>query len=270
MTRVAVVGAGVAGLTCGVVLSEAGFEVTLFAREIEATTSAVAPAIWYAHHVGPAEKVERWARESFVEFEKLVGVPGSGVSMVEFDLFGERLTVPLIETPLYLPWLRRNLRIEQRAIDDLAALDADVVVNCAGLGARELCGDRDLEPGRGVVLKVANPGIVRHMASVDGGALTYVITRAHDVVLGGTDDPTDARDVPPELAAAIYARCAAVEPRLPREYTVDVGFRPHRPEVRLEREGNVIHNYGHGGAGFTVSWGCARDVLQLTRSEGRR
>ena len=266
MTRAAIVGAGVSGLTCAVVLSEAGVDVTVFAREIERTTSAVAAAIWYPYHIASAAKVERWSRESYAKFEELARVDGSGVSMVDFDVFGEGvMRVPLIETPIYLPWLRRNLHIEQRTIDDLAALDADVIVNCTGLGARDLCGDHDLTPGRGVVLKTANPGIVRHMARVDGDTLTYVITRTNDIVLGGTDDASESRDVPPELANAIYARCAGVEPRLPREYAVDVGFRPHRSAVLLEREGNVIHNYGHGGAGFTVSWGCAYDVLALYR-----
>ncbi|HEV2721737.1 MAG TPA: FAD-dependent oxidoreductase [Thermoanaerobaculia bacterium] len=268
MTTVAVAGAGVAGLTCGVVLSEAGFDVTLFAAEVEATTSAVAAAIWYPYHIEPRHKVERWARASYRQFEKLARVRGSGVSMVEFDVDGERITVPLIETPIYLPWLRRTLRIRRKTIRDLRALDADVVVNCTGLGARELCGDGDLRPGRGVVLRTRNPGIVRHAVVME--PLTYVLTRTDDVVLGGTDDDVESRDVPRALAEKIYARCKAVEPRLPAELGVDVGFRPLRSAVRLEREGNVIHNYGHGGAGFTVSWGCARDVLRLTRSAVRR
>ncbi len=264
MTTVAIAGAGVSGLTCGVVLSEAGFDVTLFARDVETTTSAVAAAIWYPYHIEPRDNVERWSRVSYREFETLARVRGSGVSMVEFDVGGAPMTVPLIETPIYLPWLRRKLRIREKIIRDLRALDADVIVNCTGLGARELCGDGELRPGRGVVLRTSNPGIVRHAVVME--PLTYVLSRANDIVLGGTDDEVESRDVPSALAEEIYTRCRALEPRLPAEYVVDVGFRPLRSAVRLEREGNIIHNYGHGGAGFTVSWGCARDVLRLTRA----
>ena len=42
-----------------------------------------------------------------------------------------------------------------------------------------------------------------------------------------------------------------------------VGLRPARPVVRLEREGDVVHCYGHGGAGVTLSWGCADEVVAL-------
>ena len=41
------------------------------------------------------------------------------------------------------------------------------------------------------------------------------------------------------------------------------GLRPYRPSVRLEREGRLIHNYGHGGAGYTLAYGCAEDVAAL-------
>ena len=42
-----------------------------------------------------------------------------------------------------------------------------------------------------------------------------------------------------------------------------VGLRPVRPAVRLERDGHVVHCYGHGGAGVTLSWGCADEVVAL-------
>jgi len=52
-----------------------------------------------------------------------------------------------------------------------------------------------------------------------------------------------------------------------------VGLRPGRPAVRLEAERPgvggggaggrpVVHNYGHGGSGFTVCWGCADEVAE--------
>ncbi|CAG5059094.1 unnamed protein product [Parnassius apollo] len=46
-----------------------------------------------------------------------------------------------------------------------------------------------------------------------------------------------------------------------------IGLRPGRDAVRLdaeERDGKIyIHNYGHGGSGLTLFWGCGNNVLQL-------
>lgn len=51
-----------------------------------------------------------------------------------------------------------------------------------------------------------------------------------------------------------------------------LGIRPVRkPTFRLETERigqkAIVHNYGHGGAGITMSWGCAVEVLRLVRLE---
>ncbi|HEY2792992.1 MAG TPA: FAD-dependent oxidoreductase, partial [Micromonosporaceae bacterium] len=68
-------------------------------------------------------------------------------------------------------------------------------------------------------------------------------------------------------AAGIVARCAAIDPRLASARVLEhrVGLRPSRPSVRLEAVAQngrtVIHNYGHGGSGVTLSWGCADDVV---------
>ncbi len=50
-----------------------------------------------------------------------------------------------------------------------------------------------------------------------------------------------------------------------------VGIRPYRKGgIRIEQEmiGEklIIHNYGHGGAGVTLSWGCAKEVVGLVTS----
>ncbi|MFT4843774.1 MAG: D-amino-acid oxidase, partial [Candidatus Azotimanducaceae bacterium] len=47
--------------------------------------------------------------------------------------------------------------------------------------------------------------------------------------------------------------------------------RPYRSTVRLEEESRsdgrrLIHNYGHGGSGYTLAWGCAEDVALLLTS----
>src|SRR5512132_1638064 len=49
-----------------------------------------------------------------------------------------------------------------------------------------------------------------------------------------------------------------------------VGLRPYRPEgfvVSAQRLGEklLVHNYGHGGAGITLSWGTASLALDLAR-----
>jgi len=51
---------------------------------------------------------------------------------------------------------------------------------------------------------------------------------------------------------------------------VDHVARPQRPEIRLERVEiggrPVVHNYGHSGAGVSLSWGCADSVLDIVRN----
>jgi D-amino-acid oxidase len=92
-------------------------------------------------------------------------------------------------------------------------------------------------------------------------------------VLGGIAIEDDWNLEPdPAVAAGIMRRCTALEPRLRDARIVDhrVGLRPGRPSVRLDREvvdgAVVVHNYGHGGTGVMLSWGCAREaVAQLTR-----
>jgi hypothetical protein len=83
-------------------------------------------------------------------------------------------------------------------------------------------------------------------------------------VLGGSSEANlEDRTPDPALTRAIIDRCAVLEPRLAdaRVLSVAVGLRPARTPLRLEAEtrdgGLVIHNYGHGGAGVTLSWGCA-------------
>jgi glycine/D-amino acid oxidase-like deaminating enzyme len=49
-------------------------------------------------------------------------------------------------------------------------------------------------------------------------------------------------------------------------------FRAQGPRLEAERRGDktVIHNYGHGGSGWSLSWGTGRDAMQLALATGER
>lgn len=187
---------------------------------------------------------------------------------------------PVIEMPRYLQWLvtlleRFGIEVVTRRIESLdEALDAaDVVVNCTGLGARELVGDARVYPVRGQTVTLRRGAADRVIIDEHGAAgMAYVIPRATDVVLGGVaDEHVEELDEDPAQSDAIIERCTRLEPALAEaeRLGVSVGLRPCRDAVRLAQEtveGKlVVHNYGHGGAGVTLSWGCAEDVRERVR-----
>jgi D-amino-acid oxidase len=179
-------------------------------------------------------------------------------------------TAPVVDMPVYLRWLQRSLEeaggsVSRMSLGALAPpVDDTVLVNCSGLGARLLAGDHDVRPVRGQVVLVRGPELDRWW--LDAAGPTYVIPRAGHVVVGGTDEPGDwSRSPSPETATEILHRATRLVPELADAAVVGhrVGLRPVRPSVRLEAEGRVVHCYGQGGAGVTVSWGCAADVQRL-------
>jgi D-amino-acid oxidase len=191
---------------------------------------------------------------------------------------GYSFEAPIIEMPRYLPFLLARLRelggrILQREVRSLdeAWRETPVVVNCTGLGSRSLVGDDSLFPIRGEVLRVAPPpvpGFIFDESEVRG--IAYVISRANDCILGGTaEDGNDSLVPDPVKGEQILARCRRLLPAGTRFQVLEhkVGLRPGRPTVRLDEERagerRVIHNYGHGGAGVTLSWGCAEEVSKL-------
>jgi D-amino-acid oxidase len=183
---------------------------------------------------------------------------------------GWRYTAPVVNMPVYLGSLRdRALAAGVRfAAEKVDRLDlAPLVIDCAGIGARELVPDPSLTPVRGQVVIAENPGITEWFVE-EAEPPVYFFPQGDTIVLGGTAQTGDGNTEPdPAVAALIVARCAAVEPRLTGARVLGhrVGLRPARPMVRLEAETlgdtRVIHNYGHGGAGVTLSWGCAAQVL---------
>jgi len=299
---VIVVGGGVVGLTTAVVLAESGRRVRVWAREpAERTTSAVAGALWWPYRIEPEPLVGAWALETLAVYEELAGRPGeTGVRLVDGLCAGVRLgelgewagrvpglrtesgglaaRLPLIDMPVHLGWLRERLAraggtVEEREVTDLAGVPAGAVVNCTGLGARSLVPDPAVRPVRGQLVVVANPGITTWYTSAGpaSAASTYFFPQPGGLVLGGTaEEDAWSLEPDPATASAIVARCAAVRPEIAgaRILAHRVGLRPVRDTVRLERRPlpdgrTLVHNYGHGGAGVTVAWGCARAAAGL-------
>ena len=197
-------------------------------------------------------------------------------------LRGRVFSSPVAMMPVFLKWLESRLdalgvAIEAKSVSGLEPLllEASLVVNCTGLAARELVRDDDLHPIRGQIVRVSPGHATRFVqAGGDGSPLIYVIPRPDCTVLGGTAEVGSwDLDVEPATSGAILERCVAVAPELARADVLSqaVGLRPGRSEVRLEtvrlEGGVIIHNYGHGGGGMTLSWGCAEEVARRATSE---
>lgn len=307
MSRVIVVGAGVVGLSCAVRLQQAGHRVDVLARDLPLeTTSAVAAAIWYPYRAFPFERVAAWGAATYDELHRLSDEPDAGIRMVEgIEVHRQRTAdpwwsgavpaltrvtampepyvdgwtfrAPVVEMPVYLRWLTRTFldgggTLTRMALSCLPD-QAEVVVNASGLGARLMAEDARVTPVRGQVLYVEQFGLDRWW--LDGDGPTYVVPRAHDVVVGGTAEEGEwSRTPAPEAAAAMLQRAAVLVPEVARARVLrhKVGLRPGRPEVRVEedmvasgsgRAERVVHCYGHGGAGVTLSWGCADEVTSI-------
>ena len=192
--------------------------------------------------------------------------------------------IPRVETPVYINYLVQNFKglggeIEKldHEVSDLKELSgrADFIVNSTGLGAGKLCSDENVFPIRGQLVRTTNPGL-RNVVNDELGplAVSYIVPRGGDCILGGTAEENNwSLEPEEETADEILRKCSTLEPKLKNAQVLEhrVGLRPGRTEVRLELEevpdvGQVIHNYGHGGAGITLSWGCAEEVLRIAES----
>jgi D-amino-acid oxidase len=192
---------------------------------------------------------------------------------------GYAVPVPRIDVPVYMPWLMAQVgqlggifhpHIVQR-LSEVGA-DFDLIVNCSGLGARLLTGD-EVYPIRGQVMAVRKPpGLADDIIYADSNheTTTYIIPRSRDCLLGGTYQYRNGNiEVDMATAQEILERCANFNPALRTAEILQhkVGLRPGRAMVRLAteqlRSGQpIIHNYGHGSIGHTLSWGCAAEVVE--------
>jgi glycine/D-amino acid oxidase-like deaminating enzyme len=108
-------------------------------------------------------------------------------------------------------------------------------------------------------------------AAAGSALLAPALARAQDAGSSTASAPTTASSTPatPRRTVLPSPNLALTRGQRP---TFIAGLRPHRTGTyRLETEtvGKklVIHNYGHGGAGITMSWGCAKQVLALLAAQ---
>ncbi|KAJ6660276.1 hypothetical protein lerEdw1_017976 [Lerista edwardsae] len=253
--KIAIVGAGLIGLSTAVCISESisNCRVTVIADRFTPNTTSDVAAGMLIPHVYPDTPIpqqKQWFRETF-----------------------DYLSVI---SPTTIRLKEQGGQVQARKIDNLWELhkDYDIVVNCSGLGSKELVGDPEMYPIRGQVLKVQAPWISHFIR--DGDGLTYIYPGIHNVTLGGTRQKDDWNLSPdPSASKSIFGRCCALEPSLQRaqDIQVRVGLRPFRSAARLQKEimaqANerllVVHNYGHGGGGFSVHQGTAKEATQLVQ-----
>jgi D-amino-acid oxidase len=202
-------------------------------------------------------------------------VPDGYVDALEMEL-------PVIETTPYLTYLTQRFSdlggvIEQRTLGSLDELKASnrILVNCTGVWAKDMANDPGVYPIRGQVIRVERTSDLSFalMDDTDDDVPVYIIPRSKDVVLGGTAQKGNWNlTIDPQDSENILKLCTKLLPAVGKAniQSYAVGLRPGRATVRLELETvpdvencAIIHNYGHGGAGITLSWGCADEVAQL-------
>ena len=194
--------------------------------------------------------------------------------------YGSFFTTTVTECGLYLPWATKKFiagggHVINRKVKSFTDLygSFDIIVNCCGLEAKELCNDRKVVPIRGQVLKVDAPWIkMAYYADYD----TYIVPGFSGVTLGGCRN-FESFDVKPNQYdfESIKTRCEALVPSLKTAKVTEakVGLRPHRDPVRVETEFmdtnrgilKIVHNYGHGGYGVTTAPGTAKYTTKLVR-----
>jgi D-amino-acid oxidase len=203
-------------------------------------------------------------------------------------LWGYHIEAPVVSMHTYLPWLekaarQKGVRISQGEIRDFAeaAADSDVIVNCAGFGARLLAKDPSFMPYKGqyFVLSGDDEIPLTYVGDDDHpGGMAYMIPRSGEVLIGGSAEK-DRDDLEQTLDFASTLRRAGLYVPSIRKWQSErvpfktvVGVRPVRNGgIRLEMDKDslqipIVHNYGHGGSGFSLSWGCAQTVHSMISS----
>ncbi len=204
---------------------------------------------------------------------------------------------PMVNTDVYMKWLLKHaieigceilqekitVNVVENEQELLHRFNAKAIINCAGLGSIVTTGDSSIHPLRGALVRVKNQGGVVQDAhcissrSTNEQDIIFIVPRGDDlVVLGGLAQPDEwntelSLDIP--IIRQMYDGCLQFleelrDLPLDPEEPVRTGLRPcTEKNVCLERVPNtkIFYNYGHGGSGVTLSWGCAEEIVGLVK-----
>ena len=239
------------------------------------TTSRAASAMWGSSFAGPADDVRRWAGRGLAELRALAGEPPAACTSragcsprahrgrgppalcsrastscaattrppgfaAAFASRSPSSTCRVTSTTCSRA-SRRRAALEIGALGALAdvAGAAPVVVNCSGVGARELVPDPTVRAVRGQHVVVENPGLEEFFMEEPAPRWAGWFPTATTSSSAAAPTSDDWRlDPDPAIAEEIVRRCAAIEPRLAGARVIEqrVGLGPARPEVRVEEE----------------------------------
>lgn len=321
--QVAIVGAGIIGMTNAIILLENGFNVTIYTKDDPlATNSDAAVATWFApDDTNPV--LQQHCLESFVKFEELLEKKIPGIYKIQQKFFfknrnhfeksawakesvkklvnmekitetqselGEPLPtmnarILLINPNFYRPYLLKrfnelngDLKKEWvHSLDKLMQL-YPIVINCSGWEAKYLTDDELIHPVRGQneIVNTLPELENNHSINVEHKNM-YVVFRPgehgkQDCVVGTTYQPGNSKQKPnAEDQQTILNNGAVFFPFLKKSPAISkVGIRAGRAQVRIEGKIKnhtlLVHCYGHGGSGYSASWGSANKVLEYCKT----
>jgi hypothetical protein len=196
--------------------------------------------------------------------------------------FSVLVKIPLINPTFYRPHMLKHFEdlggelIKNTTIASLTELTDSypIVINSPGWEAKHLSPDNSVYPIRGQTETFAMiPGIKKDYSLNVEGLNAYVVFRPAvkgdgDCVVGTTFQVGDAdREIRTGDKHTIINNVSTFFPAVKKFTTISkVGIRCGRDEVRIEEERNgqsmIVHCYGHGGSGYSASWGSANKVLE--------
>ncbi|QEC66014.1 FAD-dependent oxidoreductase [Panacibacter ginsenosidivorans] len=307
--KIAIIGAGISGMSSASLLKENGHDITIYANAFSPNiTSNKAAAFWFPYHIRNDKRGINWCRQTYMVYTEMAKRSETGISMrklikvqrkgmedgepvwIDFmpkgsmrmmhayelpeDIaIGYEVQVPLIETQIFLPFLQKKLTADgvkfiQQEIKGFTELtnDYDFVINCSALGSRSLCNDTSIISVRGQVA-LLSPLHDMHLY-LDNEKPLYIVPRKDAIIIGGTyEEHVEQEQTEPVTIHRLLNNAYETFPFLKEQKVLGswAGLRPYRPEVRVEHETetNIIHNYGHGGSGFTLAFGCAAEVAKI-------